>query len=134
MRDDSTLSRADFLKAMALSVAMAGSGFAVADQLARQGAPAAQLPTLTLDDLKAFAKIAGLTFTDAELQQVLRDIASDRAGFRAVREATNDYALVPPNVYRIPGVVDELGEFKVNIRTDSLRPTRPSSDETLGIS
>ena len=131
MRDDSTLSRADFLKAMALSVAMAGSGFAVADQLARQGAPAAQLPPLTLDDLKAFAKIAGLTFTDAELQQVLRDIASDRAGFRAVREATNDYALVPPNVYRIPGVVDELGEFKVNIRTDSLRPTRPSSDEDL---
>lgn len=104
MSDELTLSRSTFLKTMVLGVVATGSG----SILASQAQTAGQASAITLDDLRSFAKIAGITLTDAELEQVLRDIASDRAGFTALREVANDYGLVPPNVYRIPGEVDAL--------------------------
>ncbi len=123
--DDLTFSRADFLKSMVLGVASAGidlPAFA-------QAGSAPQAPAIMIDDLKSFAKIAGLTFTDQELTQIQRDIASDRAGFRAIREYVNDYSLVPSNIYKIPGFKEP--DLKIEVRTAGPKPTRPSSDEDI---
>lgn len=127
MSDELTLSRSAFLKTMVLGVVATGSGSVLANQVQTAALAAA----ISLDDLKSFAKIAGITLTDAELEQVRRDIASDRAGFTALREAANDYGLVPPNVYRIPGEVDALGKPTVTIKPAKVQIKRPSSDEDL---
>lgn len=103
----------------------AGSGPAA---LAVQGP---QPDEITLQDLKSFAKIAGITLTDAELEQVRRDVANDRAGFAAIRAVTDDYSLVPPNVYRIPGYVDALGKPTVSVRPAKVQPKRPADDEDI---
>jgi Asp-tRNA(Asn)/Glu-tRNA(Gln) amidotransferase A subunit family amidase len=125
MRDDSILSRSDFLKTMVLGVVAAGSGSVVANPT-----PQAQ-DAISVEDLRAFAKIAGITLTDAELEQARRDIATDRAGFTAIRKVSDDYGLVPPNVYRIPGEVDELGPFKVDVKTAAVKLKRPPNDEDV---
>ncbi|MBC8066145.1 MAG: amidase [Chlorobia bacterium] len=121
------MSRSDFLRSLVFGAVAAGSGVSIAGP---SQVPGPQLD-LTLDELRAFAKISGLTFTDAELEQARRDIATDRAGFTAIRQATNDYGLVPPNVYRIPGEVDELGPFKVDVKPATVRPKRPATDEDI---
>ncbi|HJP82368.1 MAG TPA: amidase, partial [Fimbriimonadaceae bacterium] len=130
MATDSKLSRADFLRAAVWTLAAAGASPALAGEFA-QDPPPPQASPITKDDLKSFAKIAGLTFTEAELDQALKDIATDRAGYNALRSVTNDYNLVPPTVYRIPGLVDKLKSDKVDVRVQTVRPKRPARDEDV---
>lgn len=123
MSEELTFSRIDFLKTMVLGVVAAGSGTALASQVPSD--------VISIDDLRAFAKVAGISLTDAEFEQVKKDIASDRAGFNALRQATNDYGLVPPNVYRIPGEVDSLGKPTVLVKPARVQLKRPASNEDI---
>lgn len=125
MNDDLTLSRTDFLKTMVFGVVTAGSGVSA---LGLQGPSPDEI---TIADLKSFAKIAGITLTDGELEQVRRDLANDRTGFSAIRQVAADYGLVPPNVYRIPGYVDRLGNPTISVRPAKVAPKLPNNDADL---
>ena len=128
MLEDVSLSRADFLKTLVLGVMSTGAGSVLATE---SESTVAQATQLTLEDMRSFAKIAGLTMSDAELEQAMRSIANDRAGYASVREAVNDNSLVPPNVYRVPGVVDELVGTKVEVRCAKVNPKKPTSAEDI---
>lgn len=119
MAKQSTMSRADFLKALVLSTMAAGSRMSLA-----QNAAPAQPANPTLDDLRGFARVAGLSFTDEELERVRRDIATDRAEFAELSKIGQDYGLVPPTIYRAPGY-DSLGPPRVDVRIAKATPKRP---------
>ena len=51
---------------------------------------------ITVDDLKGFAKVAGLTFTDAALAEVREGIDENLGGYAALRKDTANYDLFPP--------------------------------------
>jgi len=122
------LSRSDFLKSLVMGVMAAGiPGAALA---AGQGAAPQKEGDLTVDDLRSFAKIAGLTFTDAELEQARKDIQNDRAGYAGLRTACDDYGLLPMNVYRAPGY-DKLGPTKIDVKPAQVKLTRPTKDEDV---
>jgi Asp-tRNA(Asn)/Glu-tRNA(Gln) amidotransferase A subunit family amidase len=121
------LSRSEFLKMSVLGVMSASAAPAALAQVQTKPDPNA----ITIEDLRSFAKISGLAFTQPELEQVLKDIRTDRAGYEALRAATDDYFLTPPTVYRIPGVVDELRSTKVDVRASKVSPARPQRDEDL---
>lgn len=125
MAKQSTMSRADFLKALVLSTMAAGSRMSLA-----QNAAPAQPANPTLDDLRGFARVAGLSFTDEELERVRRDIATDRAEFAELSKIGQDYGLVPPTIYRAPGY-DSLGPPRVDVRIAKATPKRPKSDEDI---
>lgn len=129
MRFDGSMTRTDFLRTMVLGVVATGPAGSLALESQNQTAP--QANDITIADLKSFCKVAGITLTDAELEVVRRDVAGDRAGYASLREATDDYGLVPPNVYRIPGEVDELGPMKVDVRPARVTPKRPATDEDV---
>lgn len=125
MTDLGSISRQDFLRGLvlgAMSAALPASALAEGQS--------AQANTITLDDLRGFAKVAGLQFTDAELQQVLRDISGDRRGYADLRKLTTANDLVPMSVYRVPGW-DALGPMKVDLRTAPVSVERPPRDEDL---
>lgn len=85
---------------------------------------------ITIEDLKSFAKIAGLEFTQAELEQVKRDIAGDRAGYAGLRQACDDYNLTPMSVYRAPGW-EKVGPGKVDVKPATAKLKRPAKDEDV---
>jgi len=131
MPDESTLSRTDFLKSMVLGVMAAGLPAAsLADPTEPQAQNPSAQPNITLDDLRSFAKIAGLEFTPAELERTLKDIQNDRAGYAGLRQACNDYNLTPMNVYRAPGY-DKLGPVKIDVKTAKVTLKRPTKDEDI---
>jgi Asp-tRNA(Asn)/Glu-tRNA(Gln) amidotransferase A subunit family amidase len=131
MRSEGEISRSDFLKGLVIGVASMGTAISMGSDHDLQQPPAQpQAIALTKEDLRAFAKVAGLTFTDEEIDRVLRDIQSDRAGYTAVREASNDYGLLPANVYRVPGV-DDLGPATVNVKPAQVKLRRPDRDEDV---
>lgn len=126
MAKQSTMSRADFLRSMILGALSASTGAA----FAQNSTPAVPPSDLTLDDLRGFAKVVGLSFTDAELEQVRRDIAGDRAEFRELSKIGEDYGLVPPTIYRAPGY-ESLGPPRIDVRVARVTPRRPKTDEDL---
>jgi Asp-tRNA(Asn)/Glu-tRNA(Gln) amidotransferase A subunit family amidase len=128
MRFDGSMTRTDFLRTMVLGVVAAGPAGSLATEFQD---PPAQASDITIADLKGFCKVAGIILTEAELEQVRRDVATDRAGYTALREATDDYGLVPPNVYRVPGEVDELGPMKVDVRVARVTTKRPATDDDI---
>jgi len=138
------LTRAEFLKAAAYGV----GGSAVArdkgsgnrDQASRPETPAsdemnaqeAEKPELsvTIDDLKGFAKVAGLTFTDAQLAKVQDGIDDSLAGYAALTKDAANYELFPPSPFRVFGAENlKSSKVKVQILKRSLK--RPESDEDL---
>src|SRR5512140_2435498 len=93
------LTRAEFLKTAALG-ALAGTGAlgfgavpAKPGRAARTVLPqgSAPAPRIMLDDLKSFAKVAGLSFTDAEYVKVLEGIDENLGQYEALRKDTADY-------------------------------------------
>lgn len=85
--------------------------------------------TLSLEDLKAGEKLAGLEFTDEQRQQILSAVQRNLQEIQRLHSLSFDYTLEPPLVFR-PGPVpfgDRVGMF--------LPPAsgvkRPSSEEEL---
>jgi len=91
-----------------------------------QAAPKA--PDLTVDDLKAFQKLAGLNFTDEELKAALGDVKSNLAGAMAQHRAF-DNRVEPPTIFsplRSPAKAS-----KPKLKLGKVDVKRPASDEDL---
>lgn len=118
------LSRKDLLKAMASGAALA---FLPAGARPQAAAPPREV---TLDDLRAMAKVAGLEFSDSELQSVLSIVAGMRAEWAQLRPLVNDYSLFPSTAFSAPGARD-IRDTRVDVRVGSPRVKRPQSDDDL---
>lgn len=121
MAFDSHFSRADLLRS-ALAGVLAGA------------IPAAAMgqvsDALTIEDLRGFAKVAGLKFTDAELLQALKDLADDRIGYEGVRALTASNGLTPSTVFRVWNA-DEPRPVAIDVKTSPTNPDRPKHDEDV---
>lgn len=94
--------------------------------------PAGQGPAtgITIDDLKAFAKVAGLKFTDAELAKVKDGIDDNLTSYEALRTDTANYELFPPAPFRVFGA-ENLKGSKVQVQTPRRSLKKPSGEEDL---
>lgn len=122
------LSRKDFLLS-ALATAIVA---AMPLKAASQGAQKPATPELTIDELKAFAKVAGLEFTDEELKEILPDVKDWAAGYAAVRGLHIPETAEPPTVFTplMGRPSDAKPGFTAAASTvDKLE--RPQSDEDL---
>lgn len=121
MAFDSHFSRADLLRS-ALAGVLAGA------------IPAAAMgqvsDALTIEDLRGFAKVAGLKFTDAELLQALKDLADDRIGYEGVRALTAANGLTPSTVFRVWNA-DEPRPAAIDVKASPTNPDRPKRDEDV---
>ncbi len=120
------LTRAEFLRAVAVGAASLA--------LARRGLgaqSASAKPELTLDDLKAYLKLADLRMSDDEMRQVLQaGVAEGVAEYAGLRKAVDSYDLVPRSVFRPIGA-ERLRPGRVTVRARAVRLRRPSDDEDL---
>jgi Asp-tRNA(Asn)/Glu-tRNA(Gln) amidotransferase A subunit family amidase/Asp-tRNA(Asn)/Glu-tRNA(Gln) amidotransferase C subunit len=129
------LTRAEFLKASAIAAGTGvwGLGFgaptAGALDAATQGG---DLPSsgITVDDLRSFAKVAGLRFTDEQLAKVREGIDENLGLFESLRQDTADYDLLPPTPFRVHGA-DKVRGGKVQARAKRRSLKRPKNDEDL---
>ncbi|MHB8636995.1 MAG: amidase [Fimbriimonadaceae bacterium] len=90
------LSRKDFVRSLVLAAAAP----MVRGGVAAQSAP--QTPTATdisLDDLAAMERIAGISFTDAERRQILDDVRAARAEYQSVRNRPITFTTEPRTVF-----------------------------------
>lgn len=76
-------------------LAAAAAALPAGDPMAPQSEP----EEITLDDLKAVERIAGVRFTDAERQAILDDVRAKRRGYEHVRREPIDYTVDPPLVF-----------------------------------
>ncbi|HVT10628.1 MAG TPA: amidase [Fimbriimonadaceae bacterium] len=88
------LSRKELLK----SLLLAGVASAVPAALG-QGEARPESEAITVDDLKSFEKVAGISFTDAERKEILASVAGSRRGFEAIRKLPIDYTTEPRTVF-----------------------------------
>ena len=126
MSADHTVTRKEVLKSILIAAA-AGSLPASAMAAVQGGAPASEI---TLDDLKSFEKIAGISFADDERKRVLGEIRGARAGFETVRKET----ILPTTGISTPFIPLGGGSVhgaKVHARSSDPSVKRPSSDEDL---
>lgn len=84
--------------------------------------------TLTLDDLRAAAKVAGVQISDEHLKEVLKDVTETRDTFPSLRKQTDDPFLAPSSVFRVLAE-PPTGPLKVTTRRSGL-PTN-FTDEDL---
>lgn len=75
---------------------------------------------ITLDDLKAMERIAGIAFTDAERKEVLESVIGARRGFQNVRQRPITFTTEPRTVFT------PIGGGSVANAKVSARPTAPS--------
>ena len=122
---DSQLSRKDFLRSSLIA--------AVAATLPA-GAAAAAMPAadISLDDLKAFSRIAGISFSDDELKQILPDVKDWLAGYESLRKLPIPFEVEPATVF-MPKTHRTLKAKKgVSVKlTRAPEAVRPKSDEDL---
>jgi len=92
----------------------------------------AQTPgQLSLDDLRGFARVVGIEFTEAELKEVLRDVQGELPGLQDLRRVTDDQTLPPATSFRVRGLRDHPNP-RVDVRVPTPSHTiRPSSDDDL---
>lgn len=88
------LSRKDVLKSLLLAGAASAAPLSLG-----QGAAKADSAEITLDDLKSFEKVAGISFTDTERKEILASVVGSRRGFEAVRKLPIDYTTEPRTVF-----------------------------------
>ncbi|AIE86341.1 amidase [Fimbriimonas ginsengisoli] len=86
---------------------------------------------VTLDDLKAVAKISGLTFTDEELKEVLDSVRSDREAYAHVRAMPIKETTSVPLAFVPNGGGTRVGS-RVEAKASPTKGfTRPSRDEDV---
>lgn len=117
------LSRKDLLRG---ALTTAAAGLLPLESLAQA---ANQSPdALSLDDLKAMQKVAGLAFTDEELRGILNSVRQTREGFRVARTQVPDGAAEPPTVFRPIGGGSEPNA-RVSVRSSPARLSRRGLSE-----
>jgi Asp-tRNA(Asn)/Glu-tRNA(Gln) amidotransferase A subunit family amidase len=87
------LSRKDLLKSLLLA------GTAPLIPLAQGQTTATPQDDITIQDLKSFEKVAGITFTDEERKQVLATVKSGKRGIENVRKLPINYTVEPRTVF-----------------------------------
>ncbi|HMS55745.1 MAG TPA: amidase [Fimbriimonadaceae bacterium] len=117
------IDRADLLKTMILGVVGIGPVASLATTGTDQEA-------ITVEDLRSFAKVAGLKMSDEELNRVLAGVRANPSVFSASRKAAEDYSLTPPSFYRVPGAESQKST-KVRVEPTKMPCKRPASDEDL---
>lgn len=85
---------------------------------------------ITLDDLKAMEKIAGIKFSDEERKQILRDVRSARAGFDSIRKQPIDATTEPSTAFHPLGGGSIPGS-RVRARHSTASIARPTTDDDL---
>lgn len=88
------LTRKEFLTAVLTTAAASAMPISLPQG---QTEPAGEI---TLEDLKAMMKIAGLEFTDQELKGILQAVQQNKQEFEALRAQSVDYTLEPPISFR----------------------------------
>ncbi len=122
------LSRKDFLKSVVISAVAASLP---SNAPANQGAPAAGAE-ITIDDLKAFTKLAGLSFSDDELKETLSDVKDWLTGYKAVRDLPIPFEVEPPTVFTPKTHRMITAKAGVSVKTTRISNLkRPASDEDL---
>ncbi|HTQ11655.1 MAG TPA: amidase, partial [Fimbriimonadaceae bacterium] len=121
------LTRKELLKSLILAGASAATPIAWA-----QTEPVQESEAITLDDLKGFEKVAGISFTDDERKQILRTVQAGRRGFEAVRKLPIDYTVEPRTLFTPIGGGSE-DRPKIDLRPESVGglDIKKLSDEDL---
>lgn len=76
---------------------------------------------VTIEDLKSFAKIAGLTFSEADYKEILQSIRANPAKYTSLRKTTTSYDLVPASTFRAKGDDPSRGKIKVETRKPNVK-------------
>jgi Asp-tRNA(Asn)/Glu-tRNA(Gln) amidotransferase A subunit family amidase len=118
------LSRKDLLKSLLLA------GTAPLIPLA-QGQTTPTQDDITIEDLKSFEKVAGITFTDEERKQVLATVKTGKHGVENVRKLPIDYMVEPRTVFTPIGGGSEANP-KVEAKPSSAKlDLKKMSDEDI---
>lgn len=122
---ESPLSRKDFLRSSLIA--------AVAASLpTRASAIAEPEVEISIDDLKAFSRIAGISFSDDELKQVLPDVKDWLSGYESLRKLPIPFEVEPPTVFMPKTHRSLKGKKGVSVKlTRAAEATRPKNDEDL---
>ncbi len=119
-----SISRKTFL---ASSVAAAIGAILPSTSAAQAATPAEKL---TVEDVKAFLKVAGLEFTDEEIKAALPEIQSNLAGYRAMRKLPEpSYLIEPPTTFRVDSAPS--GKRSSRVRLEGSKVVRPRKDDDL---
>jgi Asp-tRNA(Asn)/Glu-tRNA(Gln) amidotransferase A subunit family amidase len=87
-----------------------------------------QAADITLDDLKAAEKLAGLTFTDEQRQQILGSVKGSRRTYDALRSQNLEYRIEPPTEFR-PITPPPPG--KIQAKPTGRTPDKPTKDDDI---
>lgn len=101
----------------------------------QQGTRQAPLPEFTIEELKAAQKIAGLSFTDEQLQAILQSVRQASRGFGAVRMQPITYEVEPPVTFRPVGRLPKAKGVSVRVASVSnlRRPAKPEDLAFLSV-
>lgn len=124
MPDSGTWSRQEVLRAMAAGIAAAA---APSLALAQTGG-AAPAGSVTVDELRAAARIAGLNFTDDELRGVLQEVRDYPGDFAAMQASAGAMVEAPACTFR---VIEPEAEPRVSVRTTPARAAKPDGVDDL---
>ena len=120
-------SRKEFLIGMLVSAAST----ALPSGVGQQGATAPQPSDITLDDLKAFEKIAGLEFSEEERKRVLNQVIAARRGFENVRGQPIDYSVLPQTPFFAEPPLP-LGHCKISYQAEDAKGlVVPTNEEDI---
>lgn len=119
------ITRAELLRSVVVAAVAAAVPSALAEEKVAQATAA-----ITVDDLKSFAKVAGLSFTDAEYTEILASAKNYPAQFANLRKQTAANSLVPPNAYRVKGS-ENFTDSKVKVSPARVSLKRPQKDEDI---
>lgn len=126
--DQPKLTRKELLTAAAALGAM----IALPGRALAQTTPPKPAPELTVDDLRAAARVAGLTLSDTEFAEILGDVKDWVKGYEALRALKIPNEVAPAMVFRtLPGRKRDL---KSGLTVRQSRPTvkeAPLAEEDL---
>ncbi len=86
--------------------------------------------SVTLEDLRSFAKIAGIQMSDEELTSVLPIVANFGRTFDGVRKQTESYDLLPTATFRVSGAESQR-ETKPEVILGRISAPKSASDADL---
>ncbi len=121
---DRLLTRKAMLQSSLVSALAAAAPFSLAER-----SPGAEI---NLDDLKAFTRLTGLTFTDDELKEVLSDVKDWLKGYETLRALPIPTEVEPPTIFTPKSHRKSSGKSGISCRTTGVGDLRrPGSNEDL---
>lgn len=125
--DGSLISRKKFLTSSVLAAAAAAMPIHAEAQAAGAKAPSADI---TLDDLKSYEKIAGVSFSDAERKECLDDVKQALKDLEKLRAEPMNNGIEPPMIFR-PLSPPEPLKAKIQAKQTPVKDLHRGSDEDV---